>query len=460
MFDFPVVFVDIETTGGSYRTSRVLEVAVIRYEHGRIVREFATLLQPDTYIPENISRLTGISSKDIVDAPRFDDIADELADICEGAVFIAHNVRFDYSFLRAEFERVGIRFEPKLLCTVRLSRELYPNAHGHSLEKIISRHAIPVADRHRAMADTRAILSFAQIAYSDAGERAFQTAVARQLKRPLLPPNLTNTDIERLPNTPGVYIFEDDAHQPIYIGKSVTIRSRVLSHFRDRSSKELKIGQNVHYIRTIETNNELAALILESKLIKEHKPLYNRRLRRVTSYAMLVRNSDGDYASLDIKSGKLDNSSDLQMIYGLYESRTKAKQRLEEITRTFDLCPKLMGSEKTKGACFSYSLGRCRGACAHEEPPESYNRRFEIALENNRLQSWPYQTPIAVPIGSEGEGVVIDNWIIQGFYHAEEQVITQPHDNTFDVDEYKIVRRFLRENSNNIIFLPGQPALF
>ena len=133
MFREPVVFVDIETTGGSYRNSRVLEVAAIRVENGQITREFHSMVDPETYIPETITRITGITAADIVDAPRFEGIADELRDIIDGAIFIAHNVRFDYSFLKAEFALAGMQFTPKLLCTVRLSRALYPHHQGHSL---------------------------------------------------------------------------------------------------------------------------------------------------------------------------------------------------------------------------------------------------------------------------------------------------------------------------------------
>lgn len=461
MFEFPVVFVDIETTGGSYRNSRVLEVAAIRYENGEIMREFSSLVQPDAPVPATITTLTGIRNSDVADAPRFDDIADELQELFEGAVFIAHNVRFDYSFLRMEFERVGIAFQPKLLCTVRLSRALYQNVHGHSLEKLIARHAIAVADRHRAMADTRAILAFSQIAYSEKGKAAFDEAVNRQLKSQFLPPNIREEAIAQLPNTPGVYLFEDENHQPIYIGKSVSIRSRVLSHFRDQSSKELKISHSVHHIKVIETGSELAALILESKLIKQQKPLYNRMLRRVSSYAMLIRNDDGEYASIGLHSGKIDAESNLAIIYGLYETRTKAKKRIDEITRTFNLCPKLMGIEKTKGACFSYSLGKCKGACVGEESAEHYNRRFEIALERTKLSSWPYETAVAVPLGEEGQGVIIDNWIVQGFYSDNQTDALHQHENTFDVDEYKIVRRFLQQNSSAVLpIAPRQATLF
>ncbi|HEX6416593.1 MAG TPA: exonuclease domain-containing protein [Candidatus Saccharimonadales bacterium] len=451
MFDYPVVFVDIETTGGSYRNSRVLEVAAIRVEGDEIVQEFNTLIDPETYIPASITRLTGIKAADVVGAPTFSDIADELMDILEGAVFVAHNVRFDYSFLKHEFSLVGLDFTPKLLCTVRLSRALYSLEKGHSLAKLIERHNIPVLDRHRALEDARAIYYFTQLAFGEHGREAFQEAIARQLKTQYMPPHLDMEELANIGNTPGVYIFKDEFHQPIYIGKSITLKKRILSHFQDTSAKEVKISQNVHHVEVIPTGSELAALMLESKLVKEQLPLFNRMLRRVTSYAILQKDTNEEgYAVIKVRSGRPDEDVDLQNVYGLYESRTKAKKRLEEMTKTFELCPKLMGIENTKSACFSYSLGKCKGACIGKEPRESYNRRFEIALEHTRIEQWPFDSPIAVPMNEAGDAVVINNWIVQGYLNGEGDM-TLADEPRFDMDEYKIVRRFIRENRQFIV---------
>ena len=250
MFEYPVVYVDIETTGGSASTSRVLEVAAIRVEPGGETREFSTLVDPETYVPANITRITGITQSDIAGAPKFNDIADELADIMAGAVFIAHNVRFDYSFLKMEFGRLGIDFSPKLLCTVRLSRALYRLEKGHSLAKLIERHEIPVLNRHRALADAAAIKYFTELAFSQHGEDLFNQMVERQLRTQYLPPNLDIEELESIGNVPGVYIFKNDTGQPMYVGKSVTLKNRILSHFRDTSTREVKISQTVHNVET------------------------------------------------------------------------------------------------------------------------------------------------------------------------------------------------------------------
>lgn len=446
MFEYPVVFVDIETTGGSYRTSRILEIAVIRFEEGKVTREFSTLIDPETYVPAFITSITGITSQDVEGKPTFAEIASELEDILRGAVFIAHNVRFDYSFIKQEFARIGREFSPKLLCTVRLSRALYATQKGHSLAKLIERHNIPVTERHRALEDARAMLYFTQVAFKEHGFELFNQAVARQLKTQSLPPHLDISEVNRIENVPGVYIFRDEARLPIYVGKSITLKKRVMSHFQSTDSKELKISQQVHYIETVKTGSELTALIMESKLIKELQPIYNRLLRRASKYAMLIKSMSGEYAMLDVKMGSIDNATDLSNIYGIYRNRTQAKSKVLELTRLFGLCPKLMGIEKGAGACFSYSLGRCKGACIGKEPPELYNRRFEIALERSKVAMWEYPSAVSVPINEEGEQVVIDNWVIQGFLNAEGEVVINDIEPNFDVDEYKIIRKFLREN--------------
>lgn len=448
IFDYPVVYVDIETTGGSARNSRVLEVAVIRVEPDGTTREFSTLLNPQTYIPANITRITGITEGDVAGSPSFEDVADELADTMNGAVFIAHNVRFDYSFLKMEFGRLGMTFAPKLLCTVRLSRALYSQQKGHSLAAIIERHSIPVLERHRALADAAAMKHFTEMAFTEHGKDIFNKMVERQLRTQYLPPNLDIAELESIGNVPGVYIFKNEVGQPTYVGKSVTLKNRIISHFRDTSAREVKISQTVHHVETIPTGSELAALVLESKLVKELQPLFNRQLRRVSRYALLMkRQTDDGYATLSVQSGQIDHSTDFPHVYGVYPTRMKAKSRVLELTRTFELCPKLMGVENGKGACFSYSLGKCRGACVGEEDSILYNRRFEIALEHHKLAAWPYERAIVVPINKLGEQVVIDKWMVRGYISQEgDQLVDAVMEPTFDVDEYKIIRRFIREN--------------
>ncbi|HEY1063791.1 MAG TPA: exonuclease domain-containing protein, partial [Candidatus Saccharimonadales bacterium] len=261
----PLVFVDIETNGLNHVRGRVIEVAAIRVENGKITRKFNSLVDPQTELPYFITNLTGITTNDVKGAPTFMQIADELHDVMDGAVFVAHNVRFDYSFLKQEFKRLNRTFLPKQLCTVKLSRTLYPHERSHKLQSLIDRHGFTYSARHRAYDDAAILWQFLQYIQKHFPPEQIAAAIAQQIKSPAVPRHLQPELVRDLPETPGVYIFEDEGGRPLYIGKSVNIKKRVMSHFgRDHAeSREFKMAQTIKHIRTEQTAGELAALLLE-----------------------------------------------------------------------------------------------------------------------------------------------------------------------------------------------------
>jgi DNA polymerase-3 subunit epsilon len=454
MFDRPVVFADIETTGLGARSGKIIEIALIRVEQNQIVEEFHSLVNPGHHLPEWISSLTGIVDTDLEGQPYFADIADKVAKLCKGAVFIAHNVRFDYSFIKNHLKDSGCVFNPELLCTVRLSRALYPNERSHKLESIIKRHKIKVPARHRAYEDAKALWDFCNVAYQEHGEDIFCNAVAKQIKRRSLPPNLHPDIINQISNNTGVYIFEDNEGKPLYVGKSIHLRQRVLSHFSSDAEidKEMKMSLNVHNIKTIETDNELGALLLESKLVKEMLPLYNRKLRRARKYiALLKKINKAGYASISIDDIDLADC-DVKSLYGIYETRGKAKSALLSHQQTFSICPKFLGLEKGKGPCFQYHLGRCSGACIGKEAAEKHNLRLELALERSKIEAWPYPEPICVEHkGQEGSGIIVDQWKVIGQVENN-QIIKDSTVNIFDLDNYRILRSYLSGKKDMLTF--------
>jgi DNA polymerase-3 subunit epsilon len=463
MFEGPVVYVDIETSGGSMATSRVIEVAALRVEAGEIIDTFSTLVNPGTAIPVWITNLTGITTSDVQSAPYFEDIAYQLQEILDGAIFIAHNVRFDYSYIKKELKACGYEYNPKLLCTVRLSRALYSEHKGHSLEKIIARHAIAVSARHRAYDDALAIKDFSELAYREKGAESFAIALQKQLKTQSLPPNLTETNLATIGHTPGVYVFEDREGAPLYVGKSVNLRSRILSHFNQdtKFSKEMQLSLGVHTVRTVETKTELEALLLESSMVKDLLPIHNRQLRRVKSHFVFLKDTDEQgYTTIHIADVDLSEQADLSHIYGMYTSRSKAKSALEEKRRTYQLCPKLLGLEHGKGACFMHQLGKCRGACVRKETPEAYNDRVEIALERSKVESWPFKSAIAMS-EDEQDYIVLDNWIVLGYIHVEQE--GEPDYRTierrFDLDTYRILRSYLKAKRGKLKIVPFRPEM-
>jgi DNA polymerase-3 subunit epsilon len=458
----PLVFVDIETNGLNHIRGRVIEVAAIRVEHGEVVREFRQLIDPGVPLPQFITNLTGIHEGDLSDAPIFMAIADELLEVLDDAVFVAHNVRFDYSFLKQEFKRVGKDFRPRQLCTVRLYRALYPEHRSHKLQSLIERHNLQVSERHRAYDDAHALWQFVQIAQRDFDPEVLGQAIAKQLKQPSLPKGLNAEIVAGLPEGNGVYIFEDESGNPIYVGKSVSIKKRVTSHFmRDHDNVgEFKIAQHVRNVRTHETESELQALLLESRLVKELQPLYNKQLRR-TDKLLLARQqvNESGYATIVLEEASNINPEDAATILAVYPRRSRAKEALEQLAKDWQLCPKLCGLEKASGACFWSQLKRCQGACAGRENPLAYNERLKTAFAKQRIEHWPYKGPVLVQAKADGEaktGIVVDQWCVVAEVSQEEycEPVVKEYPKLFDLDAYKILQSYMRTKMHDLRIKP------
>lgn len=464
MLDQPLVLVDIETNGLNHVRGRVIEVAAIRIENGQIVREFRQLLDPGAPLPQFITNLTGITENDLQGAPLFAAIANELHEMLEGAIFVAHNVRFDYSFLKQEFKRVGMTFSPRQLCTVRLSRALYPEHRSHKLQSLIDRYNFRVSERHRAYDDALVLWQFLQHVQQSFRPETLEKALNMQLKKPSLPKGLAADALTSLPTGPGVYILKDADGAPIYIGKSVNIRQRVASHFmRDHQDVgEFKIAQHVRHITTHSTSGELEALLLESRLIKEQLPLYNKQLRRTTKLWLATASpTPNGHLSVQLEIAQNITPGMTPGILGIYSNRRKARETLQVLAREAELCPKLLGLEKGSGACFLHQLKRCRGACAGTEAPVLYNQRLLDAFVHHRIARWPYKGPILVQENNARKGLIINQWCLIAEISQDEAcdpVITHlPR--LFDMDAYKIIRSYLGRKLQQLTIKPVSPQM-
>jgi DNA polymerase-3 subunit epsilon len=448
----PLVFVDIETTGGSHFTSRVLEVGVVRVENSRVVATYQTLLHPDSDIPPFITGFTGITNAQVADSPRFAAVADELAEILDGAVFVAHNVRFDYSFLKMEFERAGVPFRPQLLCTVRLSRRLFPQFRTHKLQDLIVRHGLEAPARHRAYDDAHCLWQFYQLLLAEFDLDTVEEAVRAQLKAQAVPSQLDRAQVEALPEGPGVYIFEDEDGLPLYVGKSVTVKRRVMSHFSSDYERgtEQKLARAVKKLRGIPTPGELSALLLESDMIKDLQPVYNRLLRRRKQMTLVVaaRTPEG-YATVSVHDATDISPEDSTKLLAVYTTKARANQSLHALTMRYRLCPKLMGLERTNRACFQSQLGKCDGACEGGEGVPSYNERFDAAFARQRVAAWPYDGAVLIkeqhPAVAGMAGFVVDQWCLVARLKEYEDgtVETLPEQHRFDMDRYRIIKQYL-----------------
>ena len=474
-----VAFVDLETTGTSATGDRVTEVAIVRVVDGELVEEWSSLVDPERSIPPDIQILTGITNEMVKGAPTFADIRDEVHRRLEGHLFVAHNARFDYGFLKNEFARLEMAFAADVLCTVRLSRRLYPEAVGHSLDALIARHGLvdpmdvvdPAArtGRHSALGDARALWRFANVIGREKPPEEIAAAVKRLLKIPSLPPQLAPDALEGVPERPGVYRFFGVNDLPIYIGKSVNLRDRVRSHFSSdyRNSNDHRLSAEIRRLDWIETAGELGALLLESRLVKEVAPLHNAMLRRHRTNCVL-RLPSLRGAPEFLKLDEIDwdeRGPGADALYGPFASPRAARDLLESIAAEEGLCWRLLGWEKRGGPCFARQIRKCRGACVGEESPEAHNVRLATALEAKRIPDWPFPGAVAILERDATRGIeeahVIDRWRHLGTARDDDELRALAETRRlpeFDPDILKLLRRWFEEHPGRIRPIPAPPV--
>lgn len=451
-----LAFIDLETTGANPVRDRITEIGIVEVE-GDQVTTWNTLVNPQRTIPQFIQQLTGIDDAMVADAPTFAQIAEELAARLHGRLFIAHNARFDYGFVRHEFQRLGQRFRADVLCTVRLSRKLYPEYPKHNLDSLIVRHALKMgADRHRALTDADLIWQFWRLVQRERDTDALIEAVRLQLQRPSLPSHLDAALLDDLPETPGVYLFHGDSEVLLYVGKSLNLRKRVLAHFAAdvRDYKEMQLAQQVRRVDWRETVGELGALLLESRLVKADQPLHNRRLRRAGELCawQLREVAEGDFRPRLVHEGEVDfgRADDL---FGPFANPREAVNTLRKVAEAHQLCPVILGLEKTTQpgrSCFAQQIGKCRGACIGKEAIGLHSARLMTALAKLKLQPWPYPGAVGLVERDEFMDVeeihVVDGWRYLGTAKSEDEVrdvLNRAGAARFDIDTYKLLRTHL-----------------
>jgi DNA polymerase-3 subunit epsilon len=448
-----LAFVDIETTGLSSSYDRIIEIGILRVEDNKLVQTYHSLINPETHLPPEIELITGITTSDLENAPTFRSIKRDILEALIDCTFVAHNVRFDYGFLRQEFKRENISFSSKHFCTVKLSRALFPNERHHNLDAIIERFNINCENRHRALSDAQVLFQFYQSIQKKFSPVVIEEAFAKTSKKPFTPIKLDASFLDDLPESPGVYIFYDGQNMPLYVGKSINIKDRVLSHFSDdiNSSTEMKISQQIERIETIPTAGELGALFLESRLIKKMLPIYNRksRIKRELVALNLRVNKDG-YNECFLEPITSINPSDLDTFLGFFKSKRAAKNYLAQLAKQYNLCEKLLSLEKTSTACFAYRLGRCSGACLGKEKSLIYNLKFITAFSSTKIKPWPFQEAIIIEeneTNGKQEYFIVDRWCLVGNIIVDEQGNKKSNldtEITFDLDLYQILKSYLK----------------
>jgi DNA polymerase III subunit epsilon len=449
-----LVFVDLETTGGNAARHRITEIGIVRVEKGETVEEWSSLVNPECPIPAYIERFTGISNEMVARAPRFADIGPLVLEKLRSSgppapIFVAHNARFDYSFLRAEFRRLDVNFSAKILCTVKLSRRLFPEHPRHSLDAVMERHALVCSARHRALGDARVLSDFWFKLRRELPEAALAAAAQTVLGHRTLPAHLPADLADELPEGPGVYRFFGAQDVLLYVGRSSTLRTRILEHFAGEpaNGREQSLAHQVRRVDWLETTGELGALLHEAEWIKTHRPLYNRR-RKSTAGDVTVRIAE-ESGGVEVLGLDAMEPSQLTRCYGVFHSTKDAHKALADIARAQLLCLKVLGLEESEGSCFAHQVGKCKGACVGKEPLALHNVRVQIALSSLKLKPWPFPGRVALrerdPFGAD-EWHVLDRWTYLGCARCEEELAAlaqAPPPAAFDPQVYRILVRYL-----------------
>jgi DNA polymerase-3 subunit epsilon len=372
------VIVDVETTGGSPKNSKITEIAMYKFNGTEVIDEFSSLVDPEMEIPEFIVRLTGITNDHVKNAPKFYEIAKQIIEFCDDTIFVAHNVSFDYGMFRSEFKNLGYDFRKPHLCTVESARKIIPNHASYSLGKLSRAIGIVIKNRHRAGGDALATTKLFQILY-EKDKKMLESFIKEELNPKNIHPNLDMDSIDELPSKVGVYFFYNEFNQVIYIGKSISIKNRVLQHLRNKnSSKAIRMVDEIARVEYELTGSELIALLFESELIKKHQPKFNRKLRKSRfPYGLFDSVNEKGYIELQIIS--ISKTEDEPLLH--FTSKKEGSDFLMNLTEKHELCQQLCGLYDSSSGCFQFELKSCKGACVGKEDTIDYNARIQKFID-------------------------------------------------------------------------------
>lgn len=376
--------VDIETTGGYAAANGITEISIHVFDGAAVTEKFETLINPGQPIPYYIQSMTGITDKMVATAPRFEEVAEKIFHLLQDNIFIAHNVNFDYSFVKSHLKTAGFELNTKKLCTVRLSRKIIPGLASYSLGKLCQSLGITIHDRHRAGGDTAATVQVFQLLLQKDKEQHIQKSLQRNSKEAILPPNVPKAHFEQLPYTPGVYYFHNAKGKVVYVGKANNIRYRVNSHFSNNSESRQKQNfmQHVYAISYQDCGTELMACILESTEIKKKWPAFNSSQKRWEDvYGIFLYEDQNGYYRLAIDK----NRKGLNPVHS-FHYLVDGHAIIRKLINDFGLCPVLCFMQKDTGRCEGINDGVCAGACEKKETPAAYNKKVEQACHSLRTK--------------------------------------------------------------------------
>ncbi len=434
--------IDTETTGGNPVKDRIMEIAIVLHDGEKVLEEFTTLINPQTPIAPFIISLTGINDDMVAGAPIFEDIADNIMRLTDKSIFVAHNARFDYSVLRREFKRMGVRFQRKQLCTVHLSQKLIPGQQSYSLGKLCRGIGIPVEKRHRALGDARATTLLFQRLLSSDREQIINSVFVDEMEGADVPKNLSRETVDDLPEETGIYYFLDDQLRILYVGKSRNIRKRVIDQILKEMNHEYAAMKDKIYDVTYEiTGSELAAQLMEFDEITRNAPPFNFT-RRKKEYRFGIYHHADENGYINLAVEKILNHSAPIIETVSYNSSMKVMRKL--VSR-YELDPRLTGIAKPEGV-LSIS-------------PQAYNQRVE-----KLLHKYQFDYPNFFIIGDgrshhEQSVIWVENQCYQGFGYFQPENIENDIQSLKDAvkpskpnsDAHRLIKNWMRKKSKDEI---------
>lgn len=441
--------VDIETTGHS---SKITEISVFVFDGTKVIDEYTTLVNPECVIPPFITNLTGITNAMVGNSPKFYEIAKKVYEITKDTIFVAHNVNFDYNIINKEFKDLGFDFKRKKLCTVRLSRKLIPGLKSYSLGALCTTQNIVIHDRHRAKGDAEATtILFEKLLKLDGNQEVFNSFLNPKSRQATIPPLLPKKTVDELSTKSGVYYFKNNSDEIIYVGKANNIKQRVISHFYDKSKKEVTMCLETSNITFTETGSELLALLLESSEIKKIYPKYNRAQRRANESIGLFSYEDRN-GVIHLAFNRLKLVANPLM---KFYNTTECRNFLEKLCEEFELCPKYCHLQSNVSSCFHYQLKKCKGICREEESVKNYNERVSKAIESIQFKTNNFIVKEEGRNEHENGFVLVVNSIYKGFgYYSNKLELTTVNDFSKIVipqkdnnDAKRILNAFLKKDT-------------
>jgi DNA polymerase-3 subunit epsilon len=410
--------VDIETCGGKFefRKGRIIDICIVVHDGLSVVDKFSTLVNPECYISPYFTGISGITNDMVADAPKFHDIAKQVIEYTEGKIFVAHNVGFDYNFIRDEFRALGYNYRRETLCTVRLSRKLLPKRVSYSLGRLCESLGIENEARHRAEGDAVAtaklfdVLIQAKNQNSQYRNQGLDVLMARRVDK--IKPYI----LRKLPETCGVYYFINKNKEVIYIGKSTNMYNRAVSHFTGDTQKSKKMLYELMDVDFVETGSELIALLLESEEIKKKKPLYNVR-RKNHEFSHCIDFFTDALGVINFKIVPAVESENALLQFNNYSS---AREKLDSLIENSDLCLSHCGLTGKESSCFNHQLKKCRGICCGLEEVNEYNQRVSDIIATHSFAKSSFVILDKGRNAEERSIVLIEKNQYQGFGYVDE----------------------------------------